>query len=478
MRRTLFLTILFCVATAIASLGQTPLRSPKVTFSSLISFDSTDGDLPTYGALVQGANGSLYGTTLEGGTHSFGTIFEITPSGPPLTTVYDFCSKTSTSSYCEDGAFPYGGLVLATNGNFYGTTELGGTGNGSSCGDEILGCGTVFELTPAGVLTTVYSFCSKTNCTDGAEPYGSLVQGTDGDLYGTTYQGGSSNYGTVFKVTTAGKLTTLHNFDDTNDGANPYDTLIQAANGDFYGTTYQGGSANGGTVFQITSSGAFTVLHTFCQTSCADGENPYAGVIQAANGDFYGTTSSGGTNGTGTVYQLTSAGKLTTLYSPGESPVGGVVQGTDGKLYGTTYSTIFDVTTAGKPTTLFTFDDTDGDGPEAALLQATNGTFYGTTTIGGSGDGIYGTVFSIANGLGAFVTTNPTSGAVGKAVTILGSDLTGATSVTFDGVSASFKVVSKTKITTTVPTGATTGTVEVVTPSKTLKSNVKFTVKG
>jgi uncharacterized repeat protein (TIGR03803 family) len=469
------LAVLFCVAIAITSSAQIAPQFPKAIFSNLVSFDLTNGAYPEYGALVQGANGNLYGTTSSGGSQTSGTIFEITPSGS-LTTLYNFCS-TRQGIACTDGQFPYGGLVLATNGNFYGTTEIGGSG---CAGTGSAGCGTVFELTAAGVLTTLYNFCSETNCTDGSEPYASLVQGTDGNLYGTTYAGGTSNYGTIFKITTAGSLTTLHSFDDT-DGANPYDALIQATNGDFYGTTYQGGSGNGGTFFQITSTGTFSVLYNFCsETNCTDGENPQAGVIQDSNGDFYGTTTLGGTGGSGTVYQLTSAGELTTLYnepSDGYQLLGGLVQGTDGKLYGTTDLTIFDITAAGKLTTLFTFNATDSENPNAALVQATDGTFYGTTTNGG-GSGIFGTVFSIANGLGPFVRTIPTSGKVGAAVEILGTDLTGATSVTFDGIAATFKVVSGTEITTKVPTGAKTGTVEVVTPSGTLKSNAKFTIKG
>jgi uncharacterized repeat protein (TIGR03803 family) len=453
--------VLFCIATAFALSAQVPTSAPtSPTFTSLFSFNDTDGNGPAYGALVQGANGNLYGTTPGGGAHFLGTVFEITPTGS-LTTLYSFCSKSS----CADGMSPYGGLVLATNGNFYGTTTNGGANFD----------GTVFEITPNGALTTLYSFCAETNCTDGSIPYNSLVQGSNGNLYGTTYEGGAYNYGTVFEITTAGKLRTLHSFDDS-DGAYPYDALIQATNGDLYGTTHEGGSRNGGTFFQITTAGAFSVLYNFCsETNCTDGGYPYAGVVQGGNGDFYGTTPGGGTNNTGTVYRVTSAGAFTAISDiPIDSggAVGGLVLGTDGNFYGTTDDTIYDVTPAGKLTTLYTGVDL----PEAALLQATNGTFYGTTESGGAE--LYGTVFSLSNGLGAFVTTNPTSGVVGKSVTILGSDLTGATSVTFDGVSASFKVVSGTEITTTVPTGATTGTVEVVTPSKTLKSNVKFTVKG
>jgi uncharacterized repeat protein (TIGR03803 family) len=216
-----------------------------------------------------------------------------------------------------------------------------------------------------------------------------LVQATDGNFYGTTYFGGAYNYGTVFKVTRSGTLTTLHSFDGT-EGGNPDAALVQGTDGNFYGTTYYG--ANGyGTVFKITPGGTLRTLYSFCsQSGCADGAHPYAGLVQDTNGKFYG---------------------------------------------------------------------------------AACGAF-----CGGGGTGGYGTVFSLSVGLGPFVETQPTSGKVGAAVEILGSDLTDATSVTFNGTAAPFKVVSSSQITTDVPAGATTGKVQVVTPSGTLSSNVPFRV--
>jgi uncharacterized repeat protein (TIGR03803 family) len=200
---------------------------------------------------------------------------------------------------------------------------------------------------------------------------------------------------------------------------------------------------------------------------------------------LYGTTIGGGTAGYGTVFQTTTGGRVTTLHSfdgtDGKEPIGALVLGTDGNLYGTTalggangYGTVFQITPSGALATIHSFDYTDGDGPYAGLLQATNGTFYGTTYSAGA-DG-YGTVFSLSAGLGPFVKTLPAAGKVGSTVEILGTDLTGATSVTFNGTAASFTVVSAAEISTSVPAGATTGTVQVVTPGGTLSSNVAFQV--
>jgi uncharacterized repeat protein (TIGR03803 family) len=341
-----------------------------------------------------------------------------------------------------------------------------------------------------------YNFCSQANCTDGSEPLAALVQGTSGNLYGTTWVGGSSSAcsggcGTVFKITPGGKLTTLHSFNIT-DGGGPYAGLIQATNGKFYGTTPYGGANSNGTVFRVTSNGTLTTLYSFCSrsqggTKCTDGAIPVGGVVQGTSGNFYGTTGYGGgsdcPSGCGTVFKITPSGKLTTLHNfdktDGANPSARLVQGTDGNFYGTTEyggtgdgGTIFKITPAGILTTLHSF--TDGYYPYAGLIQGTDGNFYGTTESGGYTGG---TVFSLSVGLGPFVEMNPTSGAVGAGVTILGTNLTGATSVKFNGTAATFTVKSKSEITTTVPAGATTGPVQVVTPEGTLSSNVPFRVK-
>jgi uncharacterized repeat protein (TIGR03803 family) len=403
------------------------------TLTTLHNFDNTDDNGP-YAGLVLATNGNLYGATSGGGANGDGTIFKITSSGT-LTTLHSFDNT--------DGNGPSADLVQATNGDFYGTTGGGGCG----------GCGTVFKITPSGMLTTLYIFCSLTNCTDGRDPLAGLVPGSDGDFYGTTYFGGANTdsctyhqgCGTVFKITASGTLTTLHSFDNT-DGANPYAGLVQATNGNFYGTTYAGGhSGYAGTVFKITPRGMLTTLYSFCAQggNCTDGAGPIAGLVQATDGNYYGTTEGGGANNDGTVFKITPSGTLTTLHS---------------------------------------FDGVDGANPNAALVQRTDGKFYGTTDVGGASGSCNppngcGTIFSLSVGLGPFVETNPTSGAVGAAVTILGNSLTGATSVTFNGIAATFTVKSKSEITTTVPAGATTGTVQVATPGGTRSSNVPFRVK-
>jgi uncharacterized repeat protein (TIGR03803 family) len=413
---------------------------------------------------------------LSGGANHAGTVFKITPGGR-LTTLYSFCSQTN----CTDGAKPYAGLVQAANGDLYGTTSGGGA-NGNY--------GTVFKITQGGMLTTLYSFCSQTNCTDGATPFAGLVQAANGTFYGTTYGGGANGgYGTVFKITPTGTLTTLHRFNGT-DGATPYARLVQDTDGDFYGTTFFGGSnGNSGTIFKITPTGTLTTLHSFNGT---DGEGPVAGLVQAANGTFYGTTYGGGANGGyGTVFKITPTGTLTTLHSfngtDGDQPYAGLVQAADGDFYGTTgagganeYGTIFKITPGGTLTTLYTFcsqtDCTDGALPYAGLVQDTDGDSYGTTWVGGSNITDDGTVFRLSVGLGPFVKPRPPYGKVGAAVKILGTNLTGATSVGFNGTAAVFEVVSSSEITTTVPAGASSGKVQVVTPGGTLSSNASFSV--
>jgi uncharacterized repeat protein (TIGR03803 family) len=438
-----------------------------------VSFNGTNGANPYLESLVQGLDGNFYGTTLYGGVHHNGTVFRITPAGT-LTTLYSFCSKTG----CADGYQPFAGLVLATNGNFYGTTAYGGTH----------GYGTVFRITPAGTLTTLHSFAS----TDGAYLDAGLVQGTDGNFYGTTHSGGAKGLGTVFKITPAGTLTTLHSFclnwpSTCTDGFYPWAGLIQGTDGNFYGTAL-GGGANGnyGTIFKITPAGMLTTLHSFCSKGgCTDGTQPYAGLVQGSDGNLYGTTLGGGTSLRGTVFKITLAGALTTLHSfagtDGTGPYAGLVQATDGNFYGTVsgggangHGTVFKITPAGTLTTLHSFTGADGSGATGGLVQGTNGNFYGTTPYGGtSGNGL---VFSLSVGLGPFVKTLPTSGKVAATVFILGTNLTSSSNVSFNGTSATFTVVSATEIKTAVPGGATTGPVHVTTSVGMLKSNKVFRV--
>jgi uncharacterized repeat protein (TIGR03803 family) len=451
---------IFCLAVAIAS--------PAQTFLTFANFDFTHGAGPNT-ALVQGADGNLYGTTGSGGSkcppYGCGTVFKLTLSGK-LTTLHSFNGA--------DGSYPTG-LIQGTDGSFYGTTANGGADN--NCTN---GCGTVFKITTKGALTMLHSF----DGIGGSGPYSGLIQGADGNLYGTTAYGGTNNNcndgcGTVFKISTDGTFTKLHSFDDTH-GSAPNAGLIQATNGIFYGTTISGGTYSSGTVFRITAKGSLTTLHSFDGT---DGFGPFSGLIQSADGSFYGTTEGGGLYFDGTIFKITAAGTLTSLYnfgdSDGSSPAG-LVLGTDGNIYGTTQlggdagsGTVFQLTAKDVLTTLHSFDENDGQDPQTSPVQATNGMFYGSTYFLGP-DG-YGTAFSLFMGLAAFVKTNPTSGKAGTEVTILGNGLAGVTSVTFNGIKATF-TTSSSHITATVPTGATTGTVEVVMAKKTLKSNVPFRI--
>lgn len=278
--------------------------------------------------MVQATDGNFYGTTYLGGANGEGTVFEISSDGM-LTTLHSFGGT--------DGSSPYAGVIQARDGNFYGTTPDGGAYN----------LGTVFEITPLGDLTTLYSFCAAANCADGDLPYAGVIQATDGNFYGTTTGGGAYGYGTVFEINSADTLTTLHSFGGA-DGASTYAGLLQGADGNFYGTTPEGGAGDCnfyggptgcGTVFEISPAGTLTTLHFFDGT---DGAFPETGLVQATNGNFYGTTALGGggvpPHGSGTVFQITTEGTLTTLRgfdAIGRGP-NAVVQGTDGDFYATT----------------------------------------------------------------------------------------------------------------------------------------------
>jgi uncharacterized repeat protein (TIGR03803 family) len=458
------LLTLFMVVAAVA----VPCRAQ--TFTTLHSFIGTDGS-QLVAALNQATNGTLYGTTVNGGANAiYGTVFTITLSGT-ITTLHSF-----------DGTDGYGldaGLVQANNGSFYGTASDGGLHN----------VGTVYKLGPTGVFSTVYNFCSLSGCTDGPAPVAGLIQGINGNLYGTTLNGGTFGAGSVFEMTPTGTLTTLHSFDVT-DGYDEYTGLIQGADGNFYGTTAGGGVNSGGTVFKMTPTGTLTTLYSFCPVSgCTDGSSPRGALVQGTDGNFYGTTSGGGANDDGTVFKLTPAGVLTTLHSfdvtDGKEPLAGLIQATDGNFYGTTQGggvgsggVIFKISSTGTfsiPYNLCAISGClDGAAPLAGLVQDTNGTMYGTTQQGGTDN--LGTVFSLSVGLGPFVRTQQTAGKIGAAVNILGTNLTGASSVSFGGVPATFTVFSKTLITTTVPAAAHTGTVTVKVGATTLKSAQSYRV--
>jgi uncharacterized repeat protein (TIGR03803 family) len=456
---------IFLVASAASCAGQ--------TFATLVNFNLTNGSGPN-AELVQGRDGNLYGTTGLGGssnncTDGCGTVFKVTPSGV-LTTLHSFDGT--------DGSFPTG-IVLGADENFYGTTASGGSS--SNCSG---GCGTVFKITPAGKLVSLHSF----DAADGSGSYSGLIQGTDGNLYGTTGYGGSSTNctngcGTVFKISAAGTLTVLHSFDGA-DGSGPNAGLVQGKNGAFYGTTFSGGTTSNGTAFELTAKGSFTTIHNFNGT---DGSGIYSGLIQGSNGNFYGTTEvGGGGNNDGTAFEMTPVGLVTTLHDFGGGADGinptGLVLGSDGNFYGTAqiggtylFGAVFRMTPKGIVKTLHSFNSYDGEDPQCAPFQATNGKFYGTTF--GEGPGGYGTLFSVSNGLSPFVVLRTRSGKVGAKVMILGMNLTGSTAVQFNGVNATtFSVPQAGEIVATVPADATTGYVTVTTPSRILQSSTKFDV--
>ncbi len=468
-RKSICAAFLLCAVAAFAA--------PKTTYKQLFHFSGTDGS--NANALVQGTDGNLYGTTQTGGPRNAGTIFKITPGGT-LTTLYNFCSDF-TKNNCNDGLLPESGLLLATDGNFYGTTNSGGAEN----------YGTVFKVTPAGTLTTLYSFCSKAKCVDGALPKNPLIQGADGNFYGTTDSGGANTQGgTLFKITPAGKLKTLYSFcalKDCLDGSAPAGALVQDADGNFYGVTFGGGGVEDwGTAFKITSTGALTSLHVFCASTCTDGASP-EGLALGTDGNLYGITASGGTNG-GTAFKMTTDGTLTTLYNfctqpgctDGQLPNSTVVEGTDGNFYGTApdggaygLGIVYALTPSGGLTTLHSFQGKySGAFPLAPVVQATSGIFYGATSQGGKG----GSIFSLAIGLGPFVETVQSSAKVGKTVMILGQGFIDTTSVSFNGVSAKYTVVSETYLTAKVPKGATSGLITVATSGGILQSNKPFIV--
>jgi uncharacterized repeat protein (TIGR03803 family) len=362
--------------------------------------------------------------------------------------LYNFCSQGGV--YCTDGIQPFAGLIEDASGNLYGTTNGGGSTNNSDCNAGSCGYGTVFKLTPSGsdyTKTVLYNFCSQTNCTDGANPYAGLIEDSSGNLYGTTYNGGATGGGTVFKLTPSGNgyiESVLYNFCSQSqgsafctDGVNPYAGLIEDSSGNLYGTTNLGGTGvplvNGGyaygTVFMLAPSGSgynYTVLYNFCPPSstafCTDGAAPNAALILDASGNLYGTTALGGAGtqnciglGCGTVYKLSPNGSgyvETVLYSfcsqggsnctDGAYPYGaGLIEDASGNLYGTTSDggvnscdtpgcgTVFKLAPNGDgsytESVLHSFDYTDGAGPDAGLIEDASGNLYGTTSSGGTG---------------------------------------------------------------------------------------------
>jgi uncharacterized repeat protein (TIGR03803 family) len=378
--------------------------SPSGTFTALYSFmGGTDGAHPEANLILDAA-GNLYGTTVQGGgapscNTGCGTVFKVDTNGKE-TVLYSFAFGT-------DGAFPTAGLIRDAAGNLYGTTVNGGTSV----------AGTVFKVDTTGKETVLNSFAGGT---DGAYPYAGLIRDADGNLYGTTTEGGENSCGTlscgvVFKVDATGKETVLYRFTGSPDGAYPYAALIPDASGNLYSTTQSGGTSGEGVVFELDSTGKETVLYSFAGGT--DGSFPQSGLVRDAAGNLYGTTyeGGGGSNNAGTVFKVDTTGKETVLYNfcsqqgctDGAYPQAGVIQDAAGSLYGTTVAggdtncdagygcgTVFKVDTTGKETVLYSFTGgTDGANPLADLIQDANCNLYGTTDAGGA-NGL-GVVFEI-----------------------------------------------------------------------------------
>jgi uncharacterized repeat protein (TIGR03803 family) len=479
--------------------------TPSGTLTVAYYFNDTAGSGYTpFGGLTLGTDGNFYGTTKAGGTFNLGTVFKITAGGT-LTKLYDF---GKCKSPCVDGAFPIAPPVQGSDGNFYGTTPY--TTNGTNDG-------IVYKITPAGKFTILYVF----NGSSGAFPNDPLIQGTDGNFYGTTTLGGKSlgstcvvrsasfTCGTVFKMTPAGKVTFIHDFGKT-DGAGPIGPLTQGSDGNFYGTTSEGGTSGFGVVFKLTTAGVLTVLHNFNGT---DGKTPDAGLVQANHGNLYGVASAGGILGYGTIFKQTSTGSFSVLYNfentHGATPEGTLFQHTNGILYGDTDS--------GDSHGDGVFYSLNIGAAEFARLQTTSGKvgssvaifgqgFLGTKTV--SFNGVDGTPVSVTD---TYLTVNvpsgaktgtvtvvrpsgnlasiqqfkvtptinsfsPPSGKVGTVVNITGTGLTQTTKVTFGGVKAAFTVSSDSKVAATVPGGAKTGKIAVTTAGGSATSSGTFTV--
>jgi uncharacterized repeat protein (TIGR03803 family) len=456
------------------------------TLNYFADFNGGNGWEP-YASVVQGTDGNFYGAGTNGIYGGGGNMFRMTPSGK-ITSIYKFCSLPG----CADGAQEQSAPVVGSDGNLYGVTTAGGRPSGGSGG-------TVFHLTLDGQYTVVYSFCSWSNCADGATPNG-IILGSDGNFYGTTVYGGVNNDGpgVIFRLTPAGAYTRLYAFcseANCGDGEKPFFPPVQGNDGNFYGVATSGGTLGGGVIYKLTSSGTYSVLYNF-PTSSPDGAYPWA-IAKDADGNFVGTAG-GGTSGYGVVFKITPSGHYTVLhnFAPNENlgpPATPLTLGSDGNFYGTfvgggsgswffAWGGIYEITPKGEFKSLYGFCcSSRGFSPLDPVFQSTDGNFYGTTALGGIGGWKgeafgFGTVFQFSNGLRPLVETVPAAGRAGQSIIILGNGLTGSTSVTFNGVAAEFTVESDTYIRATVPEGATTGMVSVVTPSGALNSSPQFLV--
>jgi uncharacterized repeat protein (TIGR03803 family) len=460
------------------------LASPMIAVLALIVLGvAPNGQAQTYTALsdIQGSPSAQnpLGVIAQGRD---GNMYAVSATGGTFYgTVFKFNTSGTVSVVYDIGYFPWGGLTLGTDGQLYGEDSDGGVvGN---CG--LSASGQVYKITTAGTLTILHNF---TGTGDGCNPQGQPIEGANGIFYGTTL---GPNNGTAYSVTSGGTFTNLHTFTGT-DGSQVYAPLVQGTDGNFYGNTVYGGTDGDGVIFKMTATGTVTVLHNF--NGAADGAHGYYGLIQATDGNFYGVAQGDGTM-YGTVFKMTPGGVYTVLHtftgepSDGASPGSSLLQGSDGKLYGVTAAggtsnggTIFSLTTSGGSSysVLYNFADssTTGYNPASPLIENTDGTFYGTTYYGGlSSTCNCGVVYSFSNGLKAYASLLSTSGAEGAKIGILGQGFGSTTTVKFGGTQAvTVTRTGSTYLTATVPAAALTGSVTVTTGSTVLTSSQSFRV--
>ncbi len=453
--------ILVVMSVSVAALIAARPSSFAQTVTTLYSFTGIQGSgNPAYVVPSKGRDAKLYGTTY-GPTGTSGSVFAITVAG----------KATQLYTLGSDGATPYAGLTLSTDGDLYGTTGFGGKSYNS---------GVLFNISPNGTYTVLHEFSGS----DGAIPEAYPIQASDGNFYGTTI--GTGGQSTIYKYTLGGSFSTIYTFDEAH-GQYVTAALTEGSDGNLYGTAVNGGAHGWGTLFKLAKSGVLLWYYSF--PGGTGGAFPYSALLQASDGKLYGTTVEGGVGtGCGTVFALDQEGKVSILYAfknaaDGCSPYG-VMQATDGNFYGATdqggtggaggAGTLYQLTTHGVHTVLYRFGVT-GDHPLVPPMQDTNGTFYGTTYAGGRFG--FGTVYSLNMGLSPFVAFVQPMGRIGQTAQILGQGLTGTTGVTFNGVPATnFTVITDTFLTTVVPSGATTGVVLVTTPTGQLTSNVTIRI--
>ena len=387
-RQSIFANIHLTAALIIAMFGAMAIQSaPAQSFKVLYNFDGASHGGDPYASLARDAAGNLYSTVDYGGGTSYaGGVFKVAPDGTEAM-LYNLTGGA-------DGAYPFSSVVRDSKGNLYGTTSQGGSDN----------AGVVFKVDPSGTETVLHNFAGGA---DGVIPTGGLVRDKAGNLYGTTSQGGTSNDGIVFKISPSGKETILHTFTGSaKDGKYPtYTTLLMDAQGNFYGVTEEGGSADGGILYKLSKTGKLTILHSF-KGGTTDGCNVLGTPFMDAAGNFYGTTSSCGTHTLGTVWEVKKNGQERLLHSfaggtsDGEYPLAGVVKDATGNLYGNTETggasdvgTVYRIGNTGKFTLLHSFEGTDGKYPYGSFAQNSKGTIFGSTQNGGTIG--YGTVWKI-----------------------------------------------------------------------------------